>query len=141
MAAGCMSGDVGSDKSAIDSTPTSPRLLEAAEDRPWSSGKSVEVGSSYDEEATGFGKIAMFQEEHVAAARVEGGTVDRYAGGDEIGRRMALGLPPSKQILNKLARENAQLKMALNRLMGKGIYSNQERLVSRNVHAYHCACV
>lgn len=74
-------------------------------------------------------ETALSRMEH-KAGKLERELRNRSAGSEESGRRMPV-LPPNRQILNKLARENAQLKMALNRLMGKGIYSYQEGLVSR----------
>ena len=59
--------------------------------------------------------------------------------GEDSGTRMAPALPPNKQVLNKLARENAQLKLALNRLMGKGVYGYQEGLVSL-LHLHDSEC-
>lgn len=73
-------------------------------------------------------ETALSRMEH-KAGKLERELRNRSAGSEESGRRMPV-LPPNRQILNKLARENAQLKMALNRLMGKGIYSYQEGLVS-----------
>ena len=63
------------------------------------------------------------------AEKLERELRERNAGEDS-GRRMAPVLPSNKQVLNKLARENAQLKLVLNRLMGKGLYGYQEGLVS-----------
>lgn len=219
---GCMGGDAESDRSALDSNPTSPRLQEAVHQGRTVKGADPET--FFGEEETDFGpasvgrafgrkparvvhqvelvdpmsgersgggeesaaqiqklqgqvkklegelqhyqlrvagvtalvdmlnekkeeaiqwrdkseklETALSRLEH-KAGKLERELRERNAGGEDSGRRMAPVLPPNKQILNKLARENAQLKMALNRLMGKGIYGYQEGLVSHPLLGCH----
>ena len=85
-------------------------------------------------------ETALSRMEH-KAGKLEKELRDRSAGSEESGRRMAPVLPPNKQLLNKMARDKAQLQMALNRLMGKGIYSYQEGLVSSALMLVVCVCV
>ena len=219
----CMGGEAVSDRSAIDSNPTSPRATDVA--HQGRTGKGVDTPSFFEgEEETDFGpatvgrmlkkparvvpqtelvdpmsgersgggedSAAQIQELEGKVKRLEGelqhyqlrvagvtalvdmlnekkeeavqwrvksekletalSRMEHKAGklerelrernaGEDSGRRMAPVLPPNKQILNKLARENAQLKLALNRLMGKGIYGYQEGLVSL-LHLHEPEC-
>ena len=74
-------------------------------------------------------EIALSRQEHKSCKLEQEVKELREKCGEDSSKRSAPTLQPSRQILNTIMKENAQLKIAMNRLVGNGNAGYKEGLV------------